>query len=166
MRLCLSRCELARLPESLRPWTAVCTKPATNGLVECHQELHPVETCRHCRHLLTVHPTRVRCLFLEMDAVAEIMVPLRRVPIISEGPWRSCAPVAVVVDRAGEAVAVVTRGRACDATKPAPVVPRTAALGRVAEVMGRRGLDAVLVADGAEAVGVVTRAELSALAGR
>jgi hypothetical protein len=166
MRLCLSRCEACRLPAALEPWTAVCAKPVANGLVECHQELHPIETCRHCRHLIAAHATTVRCLFLEMDPIAEVMVPVRHVPVVPEGPRRSSAPVAVVVDGAGEAVAVVTRGGACQARTPAPVVPRTAALGRVAEVMSRRGLDAVLVADGAEVVGVVTRAELAALAAR
>lgn len=170
MRLCLSRCRLERASACGPVFIAVRNRKDANGLVACHGVLRRAEVCRRCSHFVDA----ARCIFLDDDPVQEIMTFARDLVIVDEGEpvatarGRGAGPI--VVSAGGEAVGALTMralagGRASQPVRarlagPAGVVPRTARLGAVARIMEERGLEAMLVADGDDLAGVLTRDDL------
>ena len=176
MKVRVSHCELERTApeERIGSFTTV--------LERC-----PQPQCTTCRHFVAFipardgSPARVRCVFLDTDSVESVMTPdASLVTIDGEAPLDAAATIAklarvgqipvtdgdeiVGLARTYELVrdaAAHPRARvATRAQRPIPVVPSTASLGEVASVLRRFELSCVLVVDGDEATGIVTRNDL------
>jgi CBS domain-containing protein len=161
-----------------------------HAAVPCREgELKPGVLCARCPHLLTAfpdgdggHSVTVRCMFLESDPVARVMTPAERVVAVD-----AAEPLSVAAARAsdhgvskllvledGEVVGVVDAAEAAQKPRaaqvarhtrwPIPVIPRTMPLGQVAQVLRESGHDFLVVLDGEEVAGTVTRGGLRDLA--
>jgi CBS domain-containing protein len=117
-------------------------------------------------------------MFLDADPVEAIMTRADQLVVIDERARvevarhraRASGAHHVLVTSEGEAVGVVSADRlarsSADAAVgervmlPVRVVGKTASLAAVARILGDRGLDYLLVVDGEEVRGIVTRADL------
>lgn len=181
MRLVLSRCQLQRVPDAERRFMAVSTQRVCAGTIVCRGVRRQVTACAGCRHFVdSVRAgdslVAIRCLYLEGDTVAEAMTEVGSLRVLdeSEPVGSAIGPDPIVVSVRGEAAGVLTqRVLAGKRTwtklgsllgKTTPIVARSTLLGTVAAAMAAHRLPAILVTDGDELVGVVTRDELSRLA--
>ena len=159
--------------------------PLLRARVECHGgEYVPGAACASCSHFLDAvaspdgNSVAVRCMFLEADPVEAVMTRADQLVVVDE---RAAVEVArqrarasganhVVVTSEGEVAGVVSADRLARSsvraavgervTLPVRVVGKTASLAVVARILGDRGLDYLLVVDGDELRGMVTRADL------
>jgi len=154
-----------------------------HAAVECGGELKAGAVCARCPHLLNAVPdvdgksVTVRCMFLENDRVADVMLPAEHVASVDVGEsvaaaaerasHRSAAKLLVTVE--GEAIGLLDarllRGaRVASVARltrwPIPVVPITMLLGRVAQVLRDTGLDFLVVLDHDQLAGTISRPAL------
>lgn len=158
------------------------------AMVECRSgEHHPGRVCVTCPHFLAVAPAAagdgvtIRCMFLDSDPVEAVMTPEPSLRTIDEGASVGAAaaaarlaPVRPLLVMAGdEVVGMATSDEllrdadghpdermSARSRAPIPVIPRTASLGEVAQLLRQPELPCLLVVDGDEVAGIVTRDDL------
>jgi hypothetical protein len=156
MRLSSTRCQVETVRSSERRFMAVSTQRLCGGTVLCRGVRRPANCCTDCPHRVDEirsagSTVAIRCLYLETDTVADVMTAVDHLRVLDESE--------PVVSARGADPAVVTAGG--DAIG---VVARTARLGVIAEAMATHETPAIVVMDGEEMVGVVTRDDLCRLA--
>jgi CBS domain-containing protein len=170
-------------------FTAVSTRPPAlrGNPVECLDgDFKPVHVCAACAHFLRAVPSHdgraitIECVLLDSDPVENIMTPVRMLVAIEEdasldsgaavarlagvkqllvsddeivGLADSDEIIRAAESRPFEPVAAVTIRRI-------PLIARTTPLGVVAAILLRTGSRCLVVADGEQVAGLVTRGDL------
>ena len=154
-----------------------------HALVECRDhELVEGRRCERCEHLLNAVPSAdgttvlVRCIFFESDPVTSLMTRVQDLAMVTGDSSASVAE-ALMVDQGATRLVVVEGGRVIGLVLPSDlagssgpvarhvppfmaVVPRTMTLVAAAHALGAADVDAALVLDGDEVVGMLTRDDL------
>jgi CBS domain-containing protein len=154
-----------------------------HAVVECRDhELVDGRRCERCEHLLNAVPSAdgtkvlVRCVFFESDAVTTLMTRVEDLVMVTGDSSASVAE-ALMVERGATRLIVVEGGRVIGLVLPEDlagragpvarqtppfmaVVPRTMTLAEAAHAMRAYDLDAAVVLDGDDVVGLLTRDDL------
>jgi CBS domain-containing protein len=182
----LERFEAVRATEGRVRGGRTCAAGALErASVECHRgEYVSGADCRSCSHFVDASPAgdrksiAVHCLFLGTDPVDSIMTRTEELVVVDA---RQTVGIARERARAREAghLLVSSRGKVIGALSadalelsppeatvasrlapPARVIPRTASLAGVAQLLRDTGVDPLVVVDGDDVWGVVGQADL------
>lgn len=144
--------------------------------------------CLDCQRIVSIKPSpgrtqvTVRCLWTEADVVESVMTRSSTLVTIKDSVCRGRADSLaaehhihhlVVVGDSGGVVGTICRCRLAEPGSPAGqyavadfmdrevwTISRATSLGEAAEVMERLGVDILMVADGTELLGIVTKRDL------